>query len=80
MSIQLKTNADTESVGCKLIGETNSEMSRFTKFTTYIQAEINEKEFGSDGSLTQNLIIKMRDGMAIVNPPYKNNLTEEEKQ
>ena len=55
-------------------------MSRFSKFTTYIQEEINEEEFGRGGSLTQNLIIKMRDGMAIVNPPYKNNLNEEEKQ
>lgn len=78
LSIQLKTNADNES-GSGPLGDSRAEMSRFTKFTTYIQAELNEDEFGSGGSLTQNLIVKLRDGMAIVNPPYKNQLSDEER-
>ena len=53
-----------------MIGDEKSEKSRFKKFQTYIQAELNEDEF-DNGSLTQSLIVKLKDGMAIVNPAYK---------
>ena len=75
LSVQQKKNTDDESQG--MIGDAKSEMSRFKKFQTYIQAELNEDEF-DNGSLTQSLIVKLKDGMAIVNPAYKKNMTEEE--
>ena len=77
LSVQLKTNAEDDAKGM-MVGDPEAEMSRFCKLVTYIQEELNEDEF-DNGSLTQNLIVKMKDGMAIVNPPYKKKLSDEEK-
>jgi len=52
-------------------------MERFRKFVTYVAAELNEDDFDK-GSLTQTLIVKLKDGMSIVNPAYKKALTGEE--
>ena len=82
LCIQLKTNAEenADSGSSPVVGDPKSEMSRFSKFATYIQAELNEDEFDNGGSLTQNLILKLKDGMAIVNPAYKKTLNEEEQK
>ena len=68
LSVHLKTNAEDDSTG--MIGDPQAEMSRFTKLAAYMQQEVNDDDFDS-GSLTQSLSIKMREGMAVVNPPYK---------
>ena len=63
----------------QVLGDAGAEMSRFQKLCSYLSEEINSDEFDS-GSLTQSLIVALRDGMAVVNPPYKKKLTDEELQ
>lgn len=45
----------------------------------YISYELGEDNIDS-GSLTQGLIIKLKDGMSVANPIYKKDITEEDKQ
>ena len=60
-----------------MVGDQQAEMERFRKFITYVGAELNEDDFDK-GSLTQTLIVKLKDGMSIVNPAYKKTLTSED--
>ena len=50
LCVQLKTNAEDDAKGM-IVGDESAELSRFSKFVTYIQEELNEEEF-DNGSLT----------------------------